>query len=71
MLPLSKLTPIYAVMRHRAAASFHRQTRLGAIQRLDLAFLIDRQHHGVLGRIDVEPDDLVRFLGKARILRQL
>ena len=33
------------VMGHRAAAAaLHRQPRLGAVERLDLALLIDRQH---------------------------
>ena len=30
----------------------HRQPRLGAVQRLDLAFLIDRENDGVVGRIE-------------------
>jgi hypothetical protein len=29
----------------------HRQHRLGAIERLNLALLVDRQHHGMVGRI--------------------
>ena len=48
------------IVGHGAGTSLlHRQPRLGAVQRLDLAFLIDRQNNGVVGRIDVEPDDVV------------
>jgi hypothetical protein len=39
------------VMGHGAAAPlFHRQAWLGAIQRLNLALLIDREHQGLLRR---------------------
>ena len=41
-----------------AAALLHRQPRLGAVERLDLALLVDRQHDGMRRRIDVEADDL-------------
>jgi hypothetical protein len=42
------------VVSHRAqAAALERQARLGAGEGLDLAFLIDRQDHGMGGRIDV------------------
>jgi hypothetical protein len=60
------------IMGHGTGAPLlHWQTRLGAIKRLDLALLIDRQDNGVIGRIDVEPDDLVQFGGKPRIIGQL
>jgi hypothetical protein len=39
------------------AAGLHRQARLGAIERLDLALLVDREDNRVGGRIDVEADD--------------
>lgn len=35
-----------------------RQAGLRAIQRLDLALLVERQHDRVSGRRDVEPDDI-------------
>ena len=60
------------VVRHRpAAALFHRQYRLSAVERLDLRLLIDRQHQRVLGRIDVEANDILNFGDKLRIVRQL
>src|SRR5215831_2768019 len=44
---------------------------LGAVQRLDLAFLIDRENDGVVGRIDVEADDLFELGRELGIIRQL
>ena len=49
-----------------AAPGLDRQSRLGAVERLDLALLVDRQHHGVRRRIDIEPDDVGQLGGKAR-----
>src|SRR5215469_16736005 len=60
------------VMGHRPApAGFQRQPGLGAVERLDLRFLVDRQHHRVRRRIDVEPDDVIELGGELRIARQL
>src|SRR6516164_7364331 len=50
---------------------FNRQPRLGAIQRLDLAFLIDREHDGVVGWIDVQANDLLELDRELRIVGQL
>ncbi len=56
------------VVRHRsAAASFERQSRLCAIQRLDLAFLVQATHHGVLGRVETKPDDGLQLLAEPRV----
>ena len=54
-----------------AAAALERKARLGAVKRLDLAFLVDRQDHGVRWWIDVEADDVADLIGEARIVRQL
>ena len=60
------------VVRHRpGAARLHRQSRLGAVERLDLALLVDREDDGVGGRIDVEADDVLELLGELRVVRQL
>src|SRR6516162_48336 len=60
------------IMGHRAAtAALHRQPGLGAVERLDLALLIDRQHQGMLRRIDIEADDILDLGGKFRVARQL
>jgi hypothetical protein len=42
--------------------------RLGTIEGLNLALLVDRQDNGMGGRIDVEADDRVQFGGKLRIV---
>ena len=49
----------------------HRQQRRGAIQRLNLRLLVDREHHGVLRRVHVQPDDIAYFGHQQRIGRQL
>src|SRR4029077_2578156 len=41
--------------RHGAgAARLHRQPWLSAIERLDLALFVDRENHGMGGRVDIE-----------------
>ncbi len=43
-------------MRQSSAAAFlHRQARLGALQRLNLAFFIYAEHDGLGGRIEEYP----------------
>ena len=60
------------VVGHRpGAALLHRQARLGAVERLDLALLVDREDDGMGGRIDVEADDVLELLGELRVVRQL
>ena len=60
------------VVGHRpAAARLHRQPRLGAVERLDLALLVDARDHGMGGRIDVEADDVLELLGELGVVRQL
>jgi hypothetical protein len=59
-------------VRHGAAAAFlHWQARRGAVERLDLALFIDREHDGMRRRLDVEPDDLLKLAGELRIVGQL
>ena len=53
----------FVVVRHSAgAASLHRQSWLGAVKRLDLAFFVDREHDCISGWIDVETDDVLELL---------
>jgi hypothetical protein len=60
------------IMRHGAgAALLHGQSRLGAIEGLDLALLIDAQHQRLVGRVEIEPDDVLNFFRELRIVRQL
>jgi len=59
-------------VRHRLAApGLDRQSRLGAIEGLDLALFINRQHDGMGRRIDIEPDDVSELVGEAWIARAL
>ena len=52
-------------------AGLERQARLGAIERLDLRLLVDRQHDRVLGRGDVEADDILELGGEIGIVGAL
>jgi hypothetical protein len=62
----------FVVVGHCAGAPLlHRQARLGAVERLDLALLIDRQDDGVVRRIDIEPDDVAQFGDELRVIGQL
>ncbi len=62
----------FVVVRHRCqTAALHRQAGLGPVERLDLRFLVDRQHHRVLRRFDVEPDDILDPGREGRVVGQL
>ena len=39
-------------------ARLHRQTRLGAVQRLALGLLVEAEHHGPFRRVQVQADDI-------------
>src|SRR6516162_1849948 len=70
-LPLDGDIPIQ-VMGHRPAfTGLERQARLRAVERLDLALLVDRDDHRVLGRVHVETDDVLDLLGELRIIGAL
>ena len=60
------------VVRHGAGpAFFHRQPRLGAVECLDLALLVDAEHQGFVRRIEVEADDILHLVDKLLVVRQL
>src|SRR5215470_9230246 len=62
----------FVVMGHGLAApGLDLQSGLGAVERLDLAFFIDRQHHRMGRRIDIEPNNISELVGKAGIARAL
>ena len=62
----------FVVMGHGGAAPFfHRQTGLGTIEGLDLAFLVKAEHDGMGGRIDIETDHLLELLGEFGIVGEL
>ncbi len=59
------------IMRHGfGAALFQRQAGLGAIERLDLTFLIDAQHQRAIRRVQIEADNVFDFFFKQLIIRQ-
>ena len=41
------------------------------VERLNLALLVDRQHHGMRRRIDIEADNIANLLGEFRVRGQL
>src|ERR1700756_3203793 len=60
------------VVGHRPSPPrFHRQSRLSAVEGLDLAFFVNREDDRVGGRIDVETDHVPEFLSELRIVRKL
>lgn len=60
------------VVRHGPeAALLKRQSGLGAVERLDLALLINRENDGMSGWIDVEPDHVSELLAKLGIVGEL
>src|SRR5438067_9211086 len=60
------------VVGHGAGAPLlQRQSGLGAIERLDLALLVERKDDRVSGRIDIEPDHVAQLLDELGIARQL
>ena len=62
----------FVVMGERSTSSpLHGQPRLGAIERLDLRFLVDRKHDGMSGRVDIETDDISELAGKVDIIGEL
>src|SRR5947209_651320 len=63
--------PLVVVRHGLAAPGLDRQSGLGAVEGLDLALFIDRQHHRMGRRIEIEPDDVGELGGKARIARAL
>jgi hypothetical protein len=50
------------------AARLHWQPGLSSVERLDLAFLIDREDHRVVRRVDIEADNVLEFLRELRIV---
>lgn len=49
----------------------HKQDRLCPLERLDLAFFIHTEDHGVIGRIQVKSYDVAHLLNKIGICRKL
>jgi hypothetical protein len=47
------------------------QDGLGPIEGLDLALLVDTEHHRLVGRVHVKPDDIDDLLRELRIVGEL
>jgi hypothetical protein len=54
-----------------AFAGLQRQPRLRAVERLNLAFLVDRQHHRMTGRLHIQADDIFHLRGEGGIVGPL
>jgi hypothetical protein len=63
--------PLVVVRHGPGSALLQRQSGLGAIKRLNLAFFVNRQDDGVCRRINKEPDDVAQFVDEARVVGQL
>ena len=62
----------FVVMGHGSEAPLlHGQSRLAAVERLDLAFLVDGQDDGVGGWIDVEANNIAQFADEVGIVGEL
>jgi len=53
------------------AALLHRKAGLGAVQGLDLAFLIHGEHQGLVWRIEIQPHHIVELLDKLGVPAEL
>jgi hypothetical protein len=59
------------IMGHRPSpVLLYRQARLGAVERLDLRLLVDRQRQAVGRRVEIQSDHVAQFGSKGRILGQ-
>ena len=63
--------PLVVVSHGSAAPLLHRQARLGALEGLDLAFLIHTQDNGLIGRVQVQPHDIGELLAEVPVLGEL
>src|SRR6266581_3967614 len=62
----------FVIVRHGFATAFlQRQTGLRPIQRLNLAFLVNRKHDRLLRRVEIQPDNVFQLLDELRIAADL
>ncbi len=60
------------IMCHGSGAAFlQRQARLGPVERLDLALLIETEDDGMGGRIDIEADHVAQLVNELGVVREL
>lgn len=61
----------FVIVRHRATtALLHRQSRLRAVERLNLRLLVDAQHKRFIRRIEIQPDYVIDLLDKVLVPAQ-
>ena len=58
---------LVVVRQRTTTAQLDRQSRLPAVDGLDLRLLVDREHQRVVGLIQVEPDDIDDLLGELQV----
>ena len=63
--------PLIVVGHRPASPRLQGQTRLGAVERLDLRFFVDAEHHRVRRRVDIQPNDVTQLGDEFRVARQL
>src|ERR1700737_228562 len=62
----------FIVVGHGPGATLlHRRARLRAIERLDLAFLVDREYQGFVRWIEIKANDILDLLDETFVVRQL
>src|SRR5262249_60105574 len=66
-----RAVPLVVVRHGRGPSLLERQARLRAVERLDLALLVDAEHHRALWRIEVKPDNVGDLLLELPIIRDL
>lgn len=64
------MTGVVVAARRRLAGPY-RQHRLASVERLDLRLLVDVQHERLIGRRDVETDDVAHLRHEVGVSRQL
>jgi hypothetical protein len=69
----SEVVPCRSSSRVRSSAcpGAHRQRRLGPVERLHLALLVDAQHDGTFGRQQVKPNYIRHLLDEQQMGREL
>ena len=62
----------FVIVRHcPAAALLDGETRLGAVERLDLTLLVDTQNQGLVWRIEIQSNYVAEFLNKVFVAAEL
>lgn len=68
----SRCSVALVVMSHGfSSPAFHRQPRLGAVKSLNLALFVHAQDKSVIGRIKIQPHDVLEFVNEPGIPAEL